>query len=178
MDKLDSMNVQQLRSVCRQVGVDPGWRKKEQKLWLNREEMTQVIKRTELKKRGEEKWLRPGTTPPLASRAAHAFWVDSAAMQPNASASTSALPGYGQLGIASACQSGLRVVLWTYGKLTGVPMGFGHLEVKDASALLPKDQALAYLQRGMRIQHLADYIRFLAIKAHHAEKRYVRTYEW
>ena len=177
MSKYEDYNVEALRSLCRQANIEPGWYKNGRsgvaRAWLSRSEMEAVLDRVELKRRGQQLWLPPGCVLPKASLVAHAFWVDAKAMTPNASTVESELPGFGQLGIASACKAGLSVVLWTYGNLGKVPWGYGRLRVEDASALLPKEQALAYLQRGMRIQHLADYVRLLAVKQHHEQQRLI-----
>ena len=165
----------QLRARCREAGIDPFWRNDGHKHALTKDEMMHVLRRTDLMKGGEKKWLRPGTYPPPVSRACHAFWVDPRVVEPNATRNVSELPGYGQLGIASACRAGLSVVLWTYGEVRNVPFGFGQLVVKDASTLLPLTHAVGYMQRGLRIQHLADWVRLLAIKQHHSDHRFALT---
>ena len=80
----------------------------------------------------------------------------------------SQVPGFCQLGLASAMKSGYTVNLWTYGKLVGIPHGFGELVIRDASALIRLKKAKELLSRGMAIQHLSDWVRLLAIKHHHS----------
>ena len=77
------------------------------------------------------------------------------------------LPGFGQVGVASALQCGYHVTIWTYGRLKGVPFGHGPVDVRDAACLIPLKQARALLSRNLRLQHLADVVRLLAIKEHH-----------
>ena len=82
-------------------------------------------------------------------------------------AMVSHLPGFGQLGVASALKCGYIVHLWTYGTLLGVPWDFGSVQVRDASLLVPLEKAKDLLARGLRIQHLSDWVRLRAIQDHH-----------
>ena len=169
---MEKMTVIALRASCRRKGLVPDWRHDDGRKWLTKQEMLDALERIDKWEVGKEKWLlREGVDPPMVSTWCHAFWVDVAAMRPR-STSSSSLPGFGQLGLASACRAGLKVVVWCYGSLYDAPYGFGHLEVKDASELMPKAEAVKLLERGLRIQHLSDWIRFLAVKKHHADFRH------
>ena len=59
----------------------------------------------------------------------------------------------------------MSVHLWSYSGLDNVFRHSG-ISVHDASALLPLGEAVALLGRGLRIQHLADYVRGLAVQDH------------
>ena len=85
----------------------------------------------------------------------HCFWA------PRESPVTApcSLPTYCQLGAASARLGRVDVQLWTYGKVDGVP---DNVTVQDASKLVAANVANDLLEHGLRIQHLADMIRFLA----------------
>ena len=83
----------------------------------------------------------------------------------------SLLPGFGQLGVASALKCGYHVHLWTYGTLLGVPSEYGTVEVRDASTLVSLSKAKQLLSRGLGIQHLSDWVRLRAIQERHTSHR-------
>ncbi len=74
----------------------------------------------------------------------------------------SEVPDTFRSGVASAVlQSGLTVVLYTYDGIAGLPQG---VVVKNATTVLPRDEFKAALERGVRVQHLADFIRAKALQ--------------
>ena len=60
---------------------------------------------------------------------------------------------------------GFVVVLWTYSSVGNV-FRHSNLEVRRADELVHLSLALEWLNRGLRIQHLADYVRYRAVQEH------------
>ena len=56
--------------------------------------------------------------------------------------------------------SGLKTILLTYGEIAGVPEG---VQVSPASAFLASRAFHVLLDSGVRVQHLSDYVRALAL---------------
>ena len=69
------------------------------------------------------------------------------------------------LGLWSALRIGFSVVLWTYSSIGNV-FRHSNLEVRRADELVHLSLALEWLNRGLRIQHLADYVRYRAVQEH------------
>ena len=72
------------------------------------------------------------------------------------------LPQHAVDGLRScASNSGLKTILLTYQKLQGVPAG---VQQSDARTFLSVEAFKSHLSRGVRVQHLSDYIRALALQ--------------
>ena len=93
----------------------------------------------------------------------HLFWEDAEALQKDSS-DVRALAPSDLLGLWSCLRVGFAVHLWSYSDISV----FRHsgLHRRDAGQLLPRDEAVALLRRGLRIQHLADLARLLAVEDH------------
>ena len=79
------------------------------------------------------------------------------------------MPCYATLGLASAARAGLHITLWTYSsQVANVPttqvQGRVGIVVKSANEILDIKVAAYWVQRGLGLQHLSDYIRLKAIK--------------
>ena len=93
--------------------------------------------------------------PPLAiPRIAIAFW--------HGPDDNCTLPQHFVDGLAScAMNSGLKTLLLTYQDLNGVPEG---VHISAACTFLSEREFKFHLDRGVRVQHLSDYIRALALQ--------------
>jgi hypothetical protein len=150
-------NVHALRKHCRDAGFDASWRtypngNVNHREYLTVQEMRNTIAAVASSEAGMERHGRVG----LAVLAeGHAFWAGS----PLDAEVT--LPGYGQVGALSCVRlAGMALTVWTYGTVHGIPDG---VKVRQASDLLPLVEAKALMERGLRIQHLSDIVRFRGI---------------
>jgi hypothetical protein len=152
--KMDN-NVHALRKLCRDAGFEPCWRPGDDanhREYLSTIEMRSVLAAVATAAAGMERHGRVG----LAVLAeGHAFWAG----LPLGAEVT--LPGYGQVGALSCVRlAGMALTVWTYGTVHGIPDG---VTVRQASDLLPLVEATALMERGLRIQHLSDIVRFRGI---------------
>ena len=103
---------------------------------------------------------------PVPNSTAHAFWSEPTL----ATSATVKLPAHAQLGLHSAvARGGLNVTLWSYNaRVVGAPAG---VHVRNASELLGMPTAKRFLDAGAGIQHLSDWVRFLACRKHPGNPR-------
>jgi len=150
-------NALSLRTRCRDLGLNPSWSDEDGKrFFMSVSEMIDAIKQMELAAKGAKKYRAGGKHVFPRTQDAHLFWSSST---PPLDRPTT-LPNYVQLGLLSAVKnSGLRVHLWCYGPLVGVPCG---VQMMSAAVLVPLQDAHSFLEKGLRIQHLADVVRFKA----------------
>ena len=92
------------------------------------------------------------------------FWEDSSKLLAG-DRSPRQLVSTDLLGLWSALRMGFVVVLWTYSSI-GHVFRHSNLEVRNADELVSLQLALEWLNRGLRIQHLADYVRYRAVQEH------------
>jgi hypothetical protein len=148
-------NVHALRGQCRNAGFDPSWRPGEdvnRRDYLTVQEMRNALAAVAAGAAGMD---RHGSVGLAVLAEGHAFWAGS----PLDAEVT--LPGYGQVGALSCVRlAGMALTLWTYGIVHGIPEG---VKVRQASDLLPLDDAKALMAKGLRIQHLSDIVRFRGI---------------
>jgi hypothetical protein len=152
--KVDS-NCSALRKQCRDAGFEPSWRPNGDvncREYLTVTEMRCVLAIMATAAAGLERHGSVGL--PVVAEG-HAFWAGS----PLDAEVT--LPGYAQLGALSCVRlAGMALTVWTYGVVHGIPEG---VTVRQASDLLPLVEAQALMERGLRIQHLSDIVRFAGI---------------
>jgi hypothetical protein len=146
-----------LRQRVRDEGFEPSWRPDPSKVnireYLTYDEMTTVLQAIQIAKNGKRR--HSGAVKEL-SRVGHAFWAG----QPLDAEVT--LPGYAQIGARSCVLlAGMEIIVWTYGKVHGLPDGVIR---KSADDLLPLGEAESLLARGLRIQHLSDIVRLKGIE--------------
>ena len=160
-----AMNCVTLRDICRQHGLEPtfypegagGSRK-----YLSSEQMQGLAKRWEAAELASAKFS--GGDPQPTPKTIHMFWEDSSKLL-TGDRSPRQLSSPDLLGLWSALRVGFVVVLWTY---SSISHGFraSNLEVRQADELVSLALALEWLNRGLRIQHLADYVRYRAVQEH------------
>ena len=92
------------------------------------------------------------------------FWEDSSKLLAG-DRSPRQLKSTDLLGLWSALRVGFEVVLWTYSPI-GHMFRHSNMKVRKADELVPLPLALEWLNRGLRIQHLADYVRCRAVQEH------------
>jgi hypothetical protein len=148
-------NCTALRTQCRDAGFDPSWRLGGDvncRSYLTVAEMQNTLAAVATAAAGME---RHGSVGLDVLAEGHAFW----ACSPLGTETT--LPGYGQIGALSCVRlAGMALTVWTYGTVHGIPDG---VTVRQASELMPLVEAKALIERGLRIQHLSDIVRFRAI---------------
>jgi hypothetical protein len=148
-------NCTALRTQCRAAGFDPSWRlggNVNCRSYLTVDEMQNSLAALATAAAGIERHGRVGLA--LVAEG-HAFWACSSL------GTEATLPGYGQVGALSCVRlAGMALTVWTYGTVHGIPDG---VTVRQASELLPLVEAKALMERGLRIQHLSDIVRFRAI---------------
>ena len=73
------------------------------------------------------------------------------------------MPATYKVGLHSARQNHVGVVLWTYH--CSIPELFGGIEVRDAAEHMPVSTFRALMDNGTHIAHLADVIRLRALRS-------------
>ncbi len=151
------------RQLCRTFGFEPSWyvkrdgQCKDYRVYLSAKDIDTAVSMCRVAAEGLERWPHVAAADIASCPVVqgHCFWA------PRESPVTApcSLPTYCQLGAASARLGRVDVQLWTYGKVDGVP---DNVTVQDASKLVAANVANDLLEQGLRIQHLADMIRFLA----------------
>ena len=157
-------NAGALREACRAVGLEPSWRDREGKRqWLSSGVMEELEARLLTFEEAKRQHSCELQERPRAPDAMHMFWEDPDALLADDQRSRDLQP-QDMLGLWSCLAVGMTVHLWSY----SVVSVFRHsrLYLRDASELCARREAVAWLRRGLRVQHLADYIRCLAVQQH------------
>ena len=92
------------------------------------------------------------------------FWEDAFALREHQVSTSRVLAPQDLLGLWSCSKIGMIVHSWSYSPIDV----FRHsgLVLRQADELFPLGEAVRLLQRGLRVQHLADFIRCPAVQSH------------
>ena len=156
-------NASALREACRAVGLEPSWREGNKRKWLSSEVMEELEARMLSFQQAERQHSCERALRPTAPDTMHMFWEDPRALLSSAPGPR-ALQPQDMLGLWSCLAVGMTVHLWSYSAIS--VFRHSRLRLRDASELCARREAVGWLQRGLRIQHLADYIRCLAVQQH------------
>ena len=158
-------NAEARRQALREAGLEPSWRCGGKRYWLSSVEMSEIQERLDAVHAAQEKHACDLRFRPRAPDVVHMFWDDPEALLAGGAAPRELLP-HDLLGLWSCLNVGMKVHLWSYSQLH--VFRHSHLHHRCASDLLSRLDAVALLQRGLRAQHLADFIRCLAVREHGA----------
>ena len=157
-------NAQALREACRQLGFHPSWRDKNGKRqWLSGPLMEELEARLLTFQEAKRQHSCDLQARPRAPDAIHMFWEDPVALLGD-DLHDRALQPQDMLGLWSCLAVGMTVHLWSYSHVRVFP--HCRLHLRDATELCSRREALSWLRRGLRVQHLADYIRGMAVQQH------------
>ena len=156
------LNCHEFRAKCRLEGLEPSWRVERQRTFLGRDEMESSLRRFECSRRASAKFKCDVASRPPAPGVVHMFWDDADAML-RGDGSPSEMPKHCLLGVWSACQVGLKVHLWAYSKFRYM-FRHSNLVIRDAGEILSLCKSIELLRRGLRVQHLSDLVRCLAVQ--------------
>ena len=160
-----AVNCEALRGICRRHGLEPTFYPEGasgSRIYLSSEQMQGLAKRWEAAESASAKFS--GGDPQPTPRTIHMFWEDSSKLLAG-DRSPRQLKSTDLLGLWSALRMGFVVVLWTYSSI-GHVFRHSNLKVRKADELVSLPLALGWLNRGLRIQHLADYVRYRAVQEH------------
>jgi hypothetical protein len=170
------LSIEELRGLASQKGFAPYYEENGVRKPLASEDLRNMLTRLGLREKGLELYsyrdLEAGCSP---SARQHTFWSDKDASTWD---SCTHLPNYVQVGLFSKLCVGYDVVLWTYHPgIEGLPpAAANNLRIADASLLWPRNDARAHVARHIwRIQHVSDYIRFLAISRHPSDEGFIEA---
>ena len=159
------LNCVALRGICRQHGLEPTFYPggaSGSRIYLSSEQMQGLLKRWEAADSASAKFA--GGDPQPTPRTIHMFWEDSSKLLAG-DRSPRQLQSTDLLGLWSALRIGFAVVLWTYSSIDNM-FRHSNVKVRKADELVSLPLALEWLNRGLRIQHLADYVRYRAAQEH------------
>ena len=156
-------NAGALREACRAVGLEPSWHEEGKRLWLSSDVMEELEARLLCFKEAEREHSCELQERPPAPDAIHMFWEDPKALLAGDERPRDLQP-QDMLGLWSCLAVGMTVFLWSFSKVN--VFRHSRLHLGDASELLARGEAVGWLRRGLRVQHLSDYIRCLAVKQH------------
>ena len=163
VNRAKGRNAGALRDACRAVGIEPSWREGNKRVWLS----SDVMQELEARMLGFEEAKRQHSCEvhlrPPAPETMHMFWEDAQALLSSAPGPRDLQP-QDMLGLWSCLAVGMTVHLWSYSAVN--VFRHSRLHLRDASELCARGEALGWLRRGLRVQHLADYIRCLAVQQH------------
>ena len=160
-----ALNCVALRGICRQHGLEPTFYPEGatgSRIYLSSEQMQRLLKRWEAAELASAKFS--GGKPQPTPMTIHMFWEDSSKLLAG-DRSPRQLQSADLLGLWSALRMGFAVVLWTYSSIDHM-FRHSNLKVRKADDLVSLPLALEWLNRGLRIQHLADYVRCRAVQQH------------
>ena len=159
------LNCVALRGICRQHGLEPTFYPEGatgSRIYLSSEQMQGLLKRWEAAELASAKFS--GGKPQPTPMTIHMFWEDPSKLLAG-DRSSRQLQSTDLLGLWSALRMGFAVVLWTYSSIDHM-FRHSNLKVRKADELVSLPLALEWLNRGLRIQHLADYVRYRAVQEH------------
>jgi hypothetical protein len=165
------LSIEELRGLASEKNISPYYEDDGVRKPLSSEDLRNMLTRLALREKGLALYsyrdLEAGCSP---SARQHTFWSDKDASTWD---SCTHLPNYAQVGLFSKLAVGYDVVLWTYHpSIDGLPPApANNLTIADASLLWPRKDAWKHVAlQWWRIQHVSDYIRFLAISRHHSDE--------
>ena len=156
-------NAYALRETCRAAGLEPSWYAEGKRHWLSSDVMEELVTRLLSFQEAKRQHSCELQERPRAPDAIHMFWEDRDALVADDQRTRHLLP-QDMLGLWSCLAIGMTVHLWTFSDVE--VFRHSQLHLRDASELCARMEAVAWLRRGLRIQHLADYIRCLAVQQH------------
>ena len=159
-------NAGALREACRALGLEPSWRvggKHGTRKWLSSDVLEALEARLLAFQEAERQHSCELQERPRAPDAMHMFWEDPQALLAGDQRSRDLQP-QDMLGLWSCLAIGMTVHLWSYSAVS--VFRHSRLHLRDASELCARGEAVAWLRRGLRVQHLADYIRGMAVQQH------------
>ena len=157
-------NAQALRVLSRELGLEPSWRVAGKRVYMESELLSEMIHRLQHAKTVSARYACAPESRVPAPVVIHMFWDDPEALC-TGDRSPRSLQSSDLLGLWSALNVGLSVHLWSYAEIGNV-IRHSNLSLRSASELLSHQTAVDLLTRGLRIQHLADYVRYLAVQDH------------
>ncbi len=156
------MNAHDLRAKCKELGIAYTWRVDGAKFFLTIAELEVLVKNAGMSLEASTKYACEPQHRPRAPSDVHLFWDNPKALL-SGKPSPAVLPQCGLLGLWSICRLGWKAHLWTYSVVSNV-FRHSNIQVSPAASFLPLDEAVALLRRNLRIQHLADLVRVLAVQ--------------
>ena len=110
----------------------------------------------------EEHKLGAMDEPKSPSNVVHLFWDEQGSIANCVEKEAEVhLTSVEQVALMSGVKVGMHMNLWSYHRVVNAPPG---VVLRQAADVLPLEDAERFVQAGLRVQHLADVVRLMAVK--------------